>query len=177
MDVQNRYWKMLVQLRFENFYLEKYLDHSRRWERGINIFLAITSAPVIAAWAIWKIWNITEVLWIGLVATSQVINAIRPFLPLSKRVKALSQMIPQLSMLSFEVERDWYFVSQGQLTCDEINKLSYHYLLEYEKLDNPLEKVHLPIKKKIKTYADKAAEKYCNKYFSMEGIERCKNIK
>lgn len=110
MELQERYWKELVQLKFENFYLDEYLNHSYKLDNTINIITAISSSGSIAGWAI---WNDLMIVWSIIIAVSQVINAIKPYLPFSKRLKTITSMNADVSALFNKAEYNWFKVANG----------------------------------------------------------------
>ena len=50
--MQQKYWKYMVQIKAWIFYLDVYTEDSYRWDKIINIVVAIASSSSIAAWAI-----------------------------------------------------------------------------------------------------------------------------
>ena len=86
---QRRYWKELFQLRVHVNYLELYMEHSELIDKSINIFLAVTSSTSICGWAI---WNKYSFVWAVIIAASQLINAVKQFLPYRTRLKATSTL-------------------------------------------------------------------------------------
>ncbi len=116
---QIRFWQEIVQLRVHIFYLEQYHISAERYEKWINIFLAIVSNGSIAAWAIWQKYPFAWALLIGL---SQVFNAIRPYLPFQVRSKTISKINLELKDLALHAERKWYAVSEGLLTSEQIHE-------------------------------------------------------
>ena len=79
-------WKQLFRVNVRSVYLEKLLKHNETTDRYINIFLAIASSTSIAGWAL---WNKYIYVWTAIIALSQVINAILPYLPYKERIKSL----------------------------------------------------------------------------------------
>ena len=51
---QEHYWKEFYRLKVHVTYLEIQLDRTEAIDRGLKMFLAITSSASIGAWAIWK---------------------------------------------------------------------------------------------------------------------------
>lgn len=84
--MQEKYWKYMVQIKAWIFYLDVYTEDSYRWDRIINIVVAIASSTSIAAWAIWQKYSF---VWSIIIAISQVLTTIKGFLPYSKRLKML----------------------------------------------------------------------------------------
>jgi hypothetical protein len=121
---QNKYWRELDQLKVHVYYLEKYLEKTVKIERNINIFLAFTSNSSVAGWIIWRDCSMT---WATIIAISQAVNAVKGSLPYSKRLKALQGITNDLESLFLAMENDWFNVSEGKLTEEEIHKLHMRY--------------------------------------------------
>lgn len=101
-------------------YLELLLSETEGIDRGIKIFLALISTGSIASWAIWKE---AQFIWAFLIAISQVLNAILPYLPYKERMKALSALARELDELAIHTEIKWLEVAAGELTEKEMRKL------------------------------------------------------
>lgn len=117
---QQRYWNQLKEFKTHVIYLHGYAAHSDWWDKGLNIFLAVTSSSSIAAWAIWQEY---QIVWAVIIAASQVITAIKPFLPYKQRLKAVSELNDRLQDITLECEREWYSVVEGKLTEEQIHNL------------------------------------------------------
>lgn len=76
----------MVQIKAWIFYLDLYGEDSYKWEKRINIFGAIAASTSIAAWAICQQLSF---VWSLIIAISQVLNAVKEFMPYSKRLKAI----------------------------------------------------------------------------------------
>jgi len=164
---QDRYWKELYQLRVHVNYLEIYMERSERLDKAINIFLAITSSSSICGWAI---WNKFSFIWAMIIATSQLINAIKYFLPYRERMKALSKIVRDFDELLVFFEMKWFDVSEGKLTEEEINNLQFE--IRKKKLDSfkkHLGVSSLPIKDNYFSIAKDNANTYIKNFYSTEG--------
>lgn len=160
--VQKKYWEDLIQLRFQLFYLEEYLCQSYRYNSWVNISMAIASSSSIAAWAIWDKFNF---LWSLIIAISQVINAVKIYLPFNKRTKYINLLYSQLTELFNEYDYNWLNVANGVLTEEEINNLIYKFRKKKHKIhDEHLLNNHLPQKKKLKELADVKLKNYFENY-------------
>ena len=119
---QLRYWKELYQLRVHVNYLELYMEHSEYLDKSTNIFLAVTSNSSICGWAIWHNYSF---IWEIIIAGSQLINAIKQFLPFKLRLKSIGSILKELEELMTFTEMKWFDVAEGNLTDEEINKLQH----------------------------------------------------
>ena len=125
-------WKQLFRVNVRSVYLEKLLKHNETTDRYINIFLAIASSTSIAGWAL---WNKYIYVWTGIIALSQVINAILPYLPYKERIKSLSALARDLRQLGITIELTWLDIAAGGLPESRMRKLYHEYLqkeAEYE---------------------------------------------
>ena len=131
--MQEKYWKYMVQIKAWIFYLDLYAEDSYKWDKRINILVAIASSPSIAAWAIWQQLSF---VWSVIIAISQVLTAIKVFLPYSKRLKFLVPFIEDLKFLYNKIEYNWFNVASGELTEEEINDLLYSFKNEFTNIEN-----------------------------------------
>lgn len=127
------YWKKMTQYKFSLFYLQLYLGESVRINRILNISTTITASAAIAAWAAWQ--NLAFI-WGLIIVVSQVVCSINQFLPYQKRIADITGLLSQLNGLYICVENDWYKVSNGKLTEDEINDLCYEYVRKWDGIDD-----------------------------------------
>ena len=164
MNYQGIYWDNLVQLRAVVYYLQAYQIHSEKWNTWIQGFLAITSSASIGGWAI---WNEYGMYWGGVIAASQVVNAIKGLLPFQKRAKAIGSLNIDLEKLALEAESKWFSVFEGELTDENIFNLVTD--LKQRKLEAShkyFKDQTLPIKSKFETEASERTQAYFESYFS-----------
>lgn len=131
--MQEKYWKYMVQIKAWIFYLDLYAEDSYKWDKRINVFGAIASSTSIAAWAIWQELSF---LWSVIIAISQVLTAIKGFLPYSKRLKVLVPFMEDMKFLYNKIEYNWFMVASGEMTEEEINELLYTFKNEFSNIEN-----------------------------------------
>lgn len=163
---QDRYWKELYQLRVHVNYLELYMEQSEFFDKSVNIFLAVTSSSSICGWAI---WNKYSFIWAVIIAASQLVSAIKQFLPYRTRLKAISGILREFDELLTFSEMKWFDVAEGNLADAEINKLQYEIR---SKKTNALQK-HLgvntlPTKSKLFEKAKEIATTYINNFYGVK---------
>ena len=98
------------------------MEKSEAINKTINIFLAVTSSSSICGWAI---WNKYSFIWATIIASSQLLNAIKQFLPYRTRLKSISSILWELEELLTSAEMKWFDVAEGNLTEEEMNKLQF----------------------------------------------------
>ncbi|MCL1095662.1 hypothetical protein [Shewanella kaireitica] len=155
---QVRYWNLLKELKAQVAYLHAYAASDELFDKSVNIFLAVTSSASIAGWAM---WNEYQLIWACIIATSQVVTAVKPFLPFRKRLKAVSDLNTQIQAIFLEAETGWYKVAEGCITEEEIHhetvRLKGRVLSAERSCMNGLV---LPRKRKLKEIAETAADEY-----------------
>jgi len=144
MNEQEKFWELIKQVRFELYYLDEYISSTNRIETAINGITAVASSASIAGWALWKEISL---VWAGIIAASQVINALRPILPFTKRLKLLQDMHTEISKLSLEAEGQWFGVSHGDFTEREINSKLFSLKGKQEEITNRHLGIHVLAKK------------------------------
>lgn len=131
MNVQKQFYRFMVQIKSDLFYLDIYADNSYKFNRGLNILAAITSSASIAGWAIWNKYGF---VWSIFIAASQVLTVVKPYLPFSKRLEIINPFANNLQRLFNEAEYSWFKVSNGDLTENEINELLHNLKIKYDDL-------------------------------------------
>ena len=156
--MQEKYWKYMVQIKAWIFYLDVYTENSYRWDRIINIIVAIASSTSIAAWAIWQKYSF---VWSIIIAISQVLTTIKVFLPYSKRLKVLVPFMEDLKFLYNKIEFNWLKVASGDLSENEINELLYSFKDEFTNIENKnLKEETLLENNKFREIADRKTDEY-----------------
>ena len=113
--MRERIWYYMLDSKFQSLYLGYQVSKYQKYDRNINIFLALVSSGSIGAWAIWQE---LQVLWAGLIALSNVIAIIKPYFPYSKYIKELSERSLKMQNLHLDYERLWYKYDKDQITED-----------------------------------------------------------
>lgn len=161
--MQEKYWRYMVQIKAWIFYLDVYEENSYKWDRRINIFSAVASSTSIAAWAIWQQLSY---VWSFIIAISQVLNAIKEFMPYNRRMKVIVPFMKDLEFLYNKIEYNWFKVSEGELTEEEINELLYTFKNEFTNIENKnLKEETLLENESFKKLADQKTDIYFQNNF------------
>jgi hypothetical protein len=166
MDVQRRYWQEFADLKRDARYIELYQARTEKIDTRLSGFSAIMSSSSIAGWAIWQ--NLSFV-WALAIAMSQVLQAVKEFMPYKKRLKSLAQLSTDLNGLALSAENDWYKVCRGMLTEDEIHELQMK--LKKRKQDavqKSFDVQSLPDAESLLKRAEADTQKYLLSYFGEE---------
>jgi len=164
---QEKYWRELDQLKVHVFYLERYLEKTVRIDRSLNMFLAISSSSSIAGWVIWKDYSF---VWGAVIAISQAINAVKNYLPYSKRLKSLQGITNDLESLFLSMENQWFNVSEGKLTEEDVHLLHMRYKTKRRQIiQKHLGAAPLPNNNDMMEKAKESARTYFNNFYVFEG--------
>lgn len=161
---QLKYWREFTQLKEHAIYFNLYQASDNHIEFLKNVILAIASSSAIGAWAIWQVvpW-----LWGGIIAVSQVIQAVSPLLPYKKRLEHLNGLSNEYDGLCIKAEEDWYEISKGRKSDDEIHEMQMRLKRRILEIANKQLKGYvIPIDKKLEKEAKEQRELYFKNQFS-----------
>lgn len=113
---QALYWAKLVELKVGAAYIRLYRDRLGRRVTAIATIRAIASSTSIAVWAVWREYPI---MWGGIIAASQVTDAVKDVFPVAKRHKSASDLTIALDRLFIEAQFEWESVVADKFTDDQ----------------------------------------------------------
>ena len=113
--MREKIWYYMLDSKFQSLYLDYQVSKYQKYDRNINIFLALASSSSIGAWAI---WNEYQILWAIIIAASNVVNIIKPYFPYSKYIKDLNERALSMQNLHLDYERLWYNFDNDQVLED-----------------------------------------------------------
>ncbi len=117
--MRDQIWALLNDAKYKGYCLGFLIDRYQRWDRNINIFLALASSGSIAAWAIWQI---NPIIWGIIIASSQVLTVIKPYFPYFKYVKELNDKSSKVDVVNIDLEELWYKLQNVKISDDEAVK-------------------------------------------------------
>ena len=154
--MRDKYWAYYTRTKYELQYFYAYLNDSYKWLKYIESFLAIMSSSSIAAWAI---WSEIPFVWAFIIAVSQVVTALKQYLPYSKRIQALNGLLPKLDNVLNRIDHNWFNVENGQITDEQINDLIFNFKKECADLSNKhLTGIYLPERDDLRKSAETETE-------------------
>lgn len=116
---QELYFKELFQLKVACEYIRRYRRILSWWVVRFDGLRAIASSGAIATWAVVQKYPL---IWGGIIAAAQVMDALKDVIPFTARQKAASGLVVSLDALFIEALFEWERVYAGQLDDDEITK-------------------------------------------------------
>jgi len=114
---QDLYWKQLVELKVAAVCIRLHRNGLARWDRGVDVVKAVASSAGIASWVIWRQFAL---VWAFIIATSQVVDALKDVFPFSRRLKAASDLTVALERMFIDAQFEWEDVYGGKLSDQEI---------------------------------------------------------
>ena len=162
--MQEKYWNQMTQYKFALCYMDEQIERSVVINRTIIVMCAAFSSVSIAAWTK---WTHLAFLWGLLIAASQVLSAINEFLPYKNRIKELDGLKNSSSHIYIEMEHDWFNVSGGLLSDEEINDKCFRYAEKWDSIDGSFLKddsIHL--NRKCVARAEKKKNIYFERVFN-----------
>lgn len=165
MMVQEQYWRELFQLKTNICFIENQLEVAEKRERQLKMVLAIASSSSIGAWAIWKDLSY---IWTGIIALSQVISAINPFLPYKNRIKEYSSLVRELEEIMIKSEFRWHAIAEGELTSKEINNARFEIQAAKQRALNKHITTTIPANEKLQNKAEETATAYLKTFYLVE---------
>jgi hypothetical protein len=161
-DLQQQYWNEFSRLKRDALYIAFYHASVERTERRLNILAAVMSLGALTTWAAkHDLGFVASVV----ILVSQLITAIRPYLPYRTQLKALAALGPDLEGLALVAETDWLKVARASIDDEEINKRTMALKRKaLEAQQRSFRGGSLPEKTRLETRALKAAEDYMMNY-------------
>jgi hypothetical protein len=160
---QLRYWNYLVQTVGHSRYLQYYKEYCDDIERRIAIVAAVTSSASIAGWAIWQhlSW-----LWACIIASSQVLGAVRSYLPYARMAETLRETTPAFKSLAMRIEARWFRVADGSFSDEEIHDLIMEFQKEQLDIEDKMfAKITLKRRPDLLALAEQDTLHYINLYY------------
>lgn len=111
-------WNQMQNSKFKEFYINLLLERFQKMDRLINIFLVIVTSTSISAWAIWQ-FDYLKWLWAVLIAASQIMLLIKPYLNFTKYAKELNEKYFLLQTLNVEYEKLWLSYKFEKITNEQ----------------------------------------------------------
>ncbi|HET8996703.1 MAG TPA: hypothetical protein VFN42_08545 [Acetobacteraceae bacterium] len=94
-----------------------YRDQLARRVRFVELVKAIGSGGAIAGWVVWRDWPL---LWSGIIAAAQFLDATKQVLPFARRHGAASELTLALELLCIDAEAEWESVHPGKIPDEGI---------------------------------------------------------
>jgi hypothetical protein len=116
---QDLYFNELFQLTVQCRYMRQYRNILARRVRQLEILRAVASSGAIATWAVVRAY---PMIWAGIIAASQLTDALKDVIPFTSRHKAANGLVVSLDAVLIEALYEWEGVYKAQFTNEEITE-------------------------------------------------------
>ena len=149
------------------YYFQFYKSQAARTDRILSIIIAIISSASVASWLIWQKWTF---VWAAIIALSNILTILKPYLPYEKRVSAVSYMLPELKTLINDVEHYYNFIVSENINDADINNNIRIFKQKYTELESKfIEIANFPDNAYIAEQANVLAEnELIDNYYSVK---------
>jgi hypothetical protein len=160
---QELYLSEVLQLIAEREYMRRYRVILAKRVTWFGAVRAIASSGAIATWAVWKSY---PMVWGGVIAATQVADALKGIFPFTARHKAANDLVASLEALLIEVLHEAEAVHAGELTDTEIRERRRRMMkTRHEASLKYFPTADLPERKDINALAQEAAVMYYDSIF------------
>jgi hypothetical protein len=160
---QELYLSEIFQLMVAREYMRRYREILARRVTWFGATRAIASSTAIAAWAVWQSY---PMIWGGIIAASQVADALKDVFPFTARHKAANDLATSLEALLIEALYEAEGVYAGQFTETEITDRRRKLMrLRHEAAVKSFPTGNLPERGDLLALADEAAATYFDSMF------------
>jgi hypothetical protein len=105
-------WKQLAQLKSAAICIRLYRNRLARSVRAAELIKVFGSSGAIAGWVVWKDW---PMLWSGIIAAAQLLDATRHVFPFARLHKAAGEMTVALELLCIDAEAEWAEIERANM--------------------------------------------------------------
>jgi hypothetical protein len=167
---QDLYFKELFQLKVACEYMRRYRRNLSWWVVRFDGLRAIASSGAIATWAVVQKYPL---VWGGIIAAAQVMDALKDVIPFTARQKAANGLVVSLDALLIEALFEWESIYVGQLSDDEITARRRKLMeLRHDAEVREFPTGDLPESTALLALAEEDATSYFRRMFGDEVIER-----
>jgi hypothetical protein len=111
------YWEQLSGLKTASVYSRLYRDRQAGWVQLVELVKAFASSGAIAGWVVWRD---LPLLWSGIIAMSQFLDATKHVFPFARRQKSASDLTVALELLCIDAEAEWENIYAGTIPNERI---------------------------------------------------------
>lgn len=122
--IRDKVWYFLLDSKTNEFLSGLIVKKYQKMELYSSIILAIATSSSVGAWTIWQKY---PTLWVLIIAISQILFVIKPYMLFSKHVKIFNEKKIHWQNLTILIEKLWNDLNQGyideRLACETLFEL------------------------------------------------------
>jgi len=166
---QQMYWHEFFQLKTDACYVREYRNSLSKWVTAFAAIRAIAATSSIGGWLIWKRYAL---LWAGLIAAAQLIDALKNVFPFYKRRRALSALSRSLNQLFVEAQRNWDEIAGGHCSNVQVRKLCHQIRSRKQKAEARFMPNGLRRSDRLFNSAQAEAEQFFKERYNLSDLRR-----
>jgi hypothetical protein len=106
------YWKQFAQPKSAAICIRLSRNRLARSVRTVELIKVFGSSGAIAGWVVWKDW---PMLWSGIIAAAQLLDATKHVFPFARLHKAAGEMTVALELLCIDAEAEWAEIESANM--------------------------------------------------------------
>ncbi len=154
---QTLYWNELVQLRIDCGYIRRYRDSLTATVTRFTVIRAVVSVTALGTWAVIRTY---PMLWGGIIAASQLAEALQTGMGYTSRLRGATALSFALDALFIDCLMEWEDVFGGKLDEGEITKRRHRLMSLRHDADRKHLPTPLPVRPSLLRLAEAEAKAY-----------------
>jgi len=111
------YWKQFAQLKAASICIRLYRNRLARQVRAVELVKAVGSGGAIAGWVVWRD---RPLLWAGIIAEAQFLDATKHVFPFARLHRSACDLTVALELLCIDAEAEWESIRPGKISDNGI---------------------------------------------------------
>jgi hypothetical protein len=111
------YWKQLAQLKAASICIRLYRNQLAQRVRAVEIVNAVGSSGAIAGWVVWRAWPL---LWAGIIAAAQFLDATKHVFPDARLHRSASALTVALELRCIAAETEGEAIFPGKVSDEGV---------------------------------------------------------
>lgn len=132
-NIRDKIWYFLIDSKTNEILSGLIVKKYQRRELYSSIFLATATSSSVGAWAIWQKF---PSIWLIIIAVSQLLFVIKPYLLFSKYVKIFNEKSIHWQNLTIHIEKLWHNLNQKYIDEKEASDIYFELKQKSLSFDN-----------------------------------------
>jgi hypothetical protein len=162
---QALYWSELVQLKVDCGYIRRYRDNLAATVTRYTVIRAVVSVSALGTWAVVRAY---PMLWGGIIAASQIADALQNAMGYTTRLRGATALSFALEALFIDCLMEWEDVFGGKIEANEITKRRHKLMTLRHDADRKYLPTPLPVRPNLLKLAEAEASDYLKTLFPSE---------
>ncbi len=169
LELRTRIWNNLVTSKFKFLYVGNLISIIQVWNKVILGFLTVTTLISVSLWVVWEKF---PYVWAVIIASSQIMSALKPVFGYEKRIKYLVELSTKLNEVEFQFEQLLSKFDTSKLTDDEASEVFFSLHRQLGEITQPTESIVIRDKNRIKQNSQAALETYLKRNYNLNSTSK-----